>query len=149
MTKKIGAAALAVAVGLALSSSTWAAGVKAGTNTDANATVDTSTTGAIAGTADVATTVSAINSTSASIDQLKKLQTVKSVKVMKLDAAANSDAQFKSAMDKNKADTASLRTTIQANANLQSQLQAQNVTLESIVAIEVDGNGNVIVYTQS
>ena len=148
MTRIFGAAAMAVAVGLALSTSTWAAGVKTEMNTDANAAVDTTTTGAIAGPADVATTVSAINSTKASIDQLKKLQAVKSLKVMKLDASSNSDAQFTSAMDKNKADTALLRTEIQANANLQGQLQAQNVTVESIVAIEVDANGNVIVYTQ-
>lgn len=154
MKRVVGAAALAAALGIALSASAWAAGanvdagVKAGANTDVNASVDTSATGSIAGAADVSTTVSAMNATKAQVDALKKLHQIKSIKIMKLDASANGDAQFKAAIEKNKGDTASLRTAIQGNADLQAKLKAQNVMVESIVALDVDANGNVIVYTQ-
>jgi hypothetical protein len=145
-------AALAAGFGVAFAGGALAAevdaGVKAGADAAVNANVDSSATGSIGGTADVSTTVSAMNSTQTEIDELKKLQSVKTIKVLKLDSSASSDAQFTAAVDKNKADTASLRTAIQGNADLQAKLQAQNVMIESIVAIDLDANGNLIVYTQ-
>ena len=139
MKAAIAAATLAAAFGIAMSvGGVWAA----------EATTDTTTTGAVTGTADVPTTTMAVNATKTEMDELKKLSTIKSVKVMKLNAASASDAQLKAAMDTNKADTTSLRTAIQANADLQAKLKAQNVMVENIVAIDVDPDGNVIVYTQ-
>lgn len=111
MKAAIAAATLAAAFGIAMSvGGVWAA----------EATTDTTTTGAVTGTADVPTTTMAVNATKTEMDELKKLSTIKSVKVMKLNAASVSDAQLKAAMDTNKADTTSLRTAIQANADLQS-----------------------------
>ena len=140
MKAAIAATALAAAFGIAMSFSAAYA---------AEATTDTTTTGAVTGTADVATTTTALNATKTEIGDLQKLKTIKSVKVMKLDAAAANDAQFKAAMDTNKADTTSLRSAIQANADLQAKLKAQNVMVENIVAVDVDADGNVTVYTQS
>jgi hypothetical protein len=136
MKIKLGAVGLAAAFGAALAFGAWAA------------EVDKTATGAIAGNADVSTTISAMNATKTEVDELRKLSSIKSLKVMKLDPAGKSDAQFTAAMNTNKTDTDSLRTAIQANADLQAQLKAQNVTVESIIAIDVDANGNVIVYTQ-
>jgi hypothetical protein len=152
MKRAVGGAALAVALAVASAASAAGAnlnaGVKAGASTDVNASVDTGATGSIVGSADVSTTVSAMNATKAQVDTLKKLHQIKSIKIMRLDASASADAQFKAAIEKNKGDTASLRTAIQGNADLQAKLKSQNVMVESIVALDVDANGNVIVYTQ-
>lgn len=52
------------------------------------------------------------------------------------------------ALDRNGTQVADLRTALNANATLKAALEAKNVNLDEVVAVDIGANGDLVVYTR-
>lgn len=81
--------------------------------------------------------------------EIEGLDTVSSVEVVPVSELEGYDqAQFDDSLSRNEDDVASLRTAIESNSEIQSQLDSQMMDGQEIMAADVDPSGNVIVYTR-
>jgi hypothetical protein len=61
----------------------------------------------------------------------------------------NNAAALNNALDRNETQLAELKTAITANSTLSAALQAQQVNLDDVVAIDVAAGGEITVYTET
>jgi hypothetical protein len=92
--------------------------------------------------------VTAMTGMKTELDELKKLTDVKSVKIITIDSAMSSDTALTSAMTASQGDVTGLRTAIEANAELKAQLDADKVTADKVVGVDVAADGTVTIYVQ-
>ena len=121
---------------------------KVGATVDSNTTVNTgdkTTAGANANFGTLMSAITADASTAASIQEMTNVSSVKVVKVSAL-AEGNNQEAVKAALDTNKSAVAKLQAAIAANANLKAKLNEKSVKLSSVVALNMDASGTVIVF---
>ena len=84
-------------------------------------------------------------STAASIQQMANVSSLTVVDVSTL-AQGNGQAAVKAALDTNKSAVAKLQAAIAANAALSAKIEANSVKVTSVVAMNIDASGSVVMF---
>jgi hypothetical protein len=97
---------------------------------------------------DISGAVTAMQGSKDALTSLQGLKDIKSVKIVKLDNNLTSDTSLVQAMSKNQADLNQVNTAIEANPTLKAALDAQKITADQIVAVDVAASGDVTIYAK-
>ncbi|TCD14967.1 hypothetical protein [Oricola cellulosilytica] len=136
-----------VSVGVEGSANASKSGTKG--NMSGGMSTDMKTTGSINSANNQGEIVSLIRSNKKATADLSAVTAINDVAVVRIDSA--SDASMKAidnAIRDNQAQIDELRTSIEANAELASKLEAEGVDLSSVVAARTDVDGKLTVYVQ-
>lgn len=125
------------------------AGAEAGASANAPGT-DARTTGAIGAGANVGAVVSALNTGQLGTAELRNATEISSVTVIRIDEMPGGEQQaaIDEALDRHQAEVDDLRAAVEANAELQSELEAEGVSADDVIAAQVNGDGSVTVYVR-
>lgn len=99
--------------------------------------------------------VSAIQNSDSELMELNNLAivdpaAVQVIEVASLDPSAAPDAStIEQLVEENQEAVANVQSTIEADANLLTAIEANSVSVEDVVAVEVDENSQVIVFVQT
>lgn len=134
-------ASFAVVPALADTGATLSTSTSATANTAASA-------GSTAKSANFGQVMSSIQASKKDAMQIQTLTTIKNVNVIKVGdiAKAENKSALDVAMNKNKADIATLRAALSANAAVNAALAKADVDVSTVVAADVSGNAELTVY---
>lgn len=104
--------------------------------------VDVGTTASTAANVGIDEAVSSLGSVTGKLQGLSRITAVKMVKV---DASADADAQSK--LEGRAAEIAALRSAISSHAELDAALKANNVDVSTVVGADVAADGSLTLYT--
>lgn len=125
------------------------AGVSAGTNASGGSTSNSTAAGGSAnGSANVNTVVEAMSTDQAEISAIADLGADSKVEVMKIGAVGKTNAVVQ-AMTQNAQAAADLQAAINAQADLKSQLEANDIDVSTIIAADVAADGTLVLYSNS
>jgi hypothetical protein len=99
--------------------------------------------------ADIGAAVTAAGESSATVGELKADSKFKTIKIIKLDSSANSDANLSAAMTTNQSEMANVRSALEANADVRAALEANSITADSVIAADVSAEGDLTIYAGS
>lgn len=139
-----------------------AAGIKAETGTSIGATTgaDNALSGStnIQSSADVsgganatgqADLVKLIEGSAAAATEIQTMTNAEAVSVVQVDTSADASSEtIAAAVDENRDAIESLQTSLQANAALSGELEAQGVQIASVVAAQTGANGSLTLYVR-
>ena len=95
--------------------------------------------------------IAAVNGIDAEITELGTVAAGATIRVVPLDemvggaAGADVTAALTATQDKREA----LRAALQANTQIMAELQAQGISLDTVVAVDVGASGEVLIFTQA
>lgn len=95
--------------------------------------------------------IAAANGIDAEITELGSLAAGATVRVVPLDdlVSGAAGADVTAALTASEAKRDALRAALQGNAQIMAELQAQSISLDSVVAVDVGANGEVLIFTQA
>lgn len=95
--------------------------------------------------------IAAANGIDAEITELGALSAGATVRVVPLDSLVSgaAGADVTAALTASEAKRDALRAALQGNAQIMTELQAQSVSLDNVVAVNVGANGEVLIFTQA
>lgn len=126
------------------------AGIKSqGLDTAGSATADLETTASINSANNQGEIVSLIRSNKKAAADLSAVTAIDDVAVVRIDSASDASVEaIENAIRDNQAQIDELRTSIEANAELASKLEAEGVAISSVVTARTNVDGTVTVYVQ-
>lgn len=95
--------------------------------------------------------IAAANGIDTEITELGTLAPGATIRIVPVDELVSgaAGADVTAALTANEAKRDALRAAIEGNAQLSAELQAQGISLDSVVAIDVGADGEVVVFTQA
>jgi hypothetical protein len=95
--------------------------------------------------------IAAANGIDTEITELGALAAGATIHVVPLDdlVAGAAGADVTAALTASEAKRDALRAALQGNAQISAELQAQSVSLDNVVAVDVGANGEVLIFTQA
>jgi hypothetical protein len=109
---------------------------------------DPGTTAVIEAKPTLADVTAAIKDSGSTASQIGTITAVGEVKVVKISELGGSATQLQTAVNENQADVTALRSAIEANPALKTELDKQQVEVSSVVAAAIEADGAVTVYVQ-
>ena len=109
---------------------------------------DTGTAEVIEAKPTIADVTAAIADSAESATQIGTITAVGEVKVVKISELGGSATQLQTTVNEKQADVTKLRSAIEANPALKTELDKQQVETSSVVAAKIEADGAVTVYVQ-